>query len=41
MNVVNITLYTVFFATIFLNIDMGILPAGSNVIMKELQLNKT
>ena len=35
------TLYTVFCATIFLNIDMGILPAGSTIIKQELKLNNT
>lgn len=38
---VKATLYTVFFATIFLNIDMGILPAGSTIIKQELKLNNT
>jgi hypothetical protein len=29
LTVVKITLYIIFFANLFLNIDMGILPAGS------------
>lgn len=35
------TLYVVFFANLFLNIDMGILPAGSTIIKKELKLNNS
>lgn len=35
-NIVKIVLYVIFFANLFVNVDMGILPAGSTKIKKEL-----
>lgn len=37
--IVSFTLYILFFANLFVNIDMGILPAGSTKIKDELKLN--
>ena len=33
---IQIVLYVIFFANLFVNVDMGILPAGSTKIKKEL-----
>ena len=41
LTVVKLTLYCIFFANLFLNIDMGILPAGSTVIKDELKMNNS
>ena len=37
--IVNLVIYCLFFANLFVNVDMGILPAGSTIIKKELKLN--
>lgn len=37
--IVNLALYVLFFANLFVNIDMGILPAGSTKIKAELKVN--
>ena len=39
--VVSITLYVLFFANLFVNIDMGILPAGSTKIKGEMKLTNS
>ena len=36
---VYLTLYAVFFANLFCNVDVGILPAGSTVIKADLGIN--
>jgi hypothetical protein len=36
-----LVVYLQFFSNFFLNIDMGILPAGSTVIKEEMQLQNT
>ena len=38
--VIKLVVYCLFFANVFVNVDMGILPAGSIQIMKELNFNK-
>lgn len=38
-SLVYMTLYAVFFANLFCNVDMGILPAGSTVIKEDLNIN--
>lgn len=38
---IQIFLYVMFFANLFVNIDMGILPAGSSKIIDELNLTNT
>ena len=39
--VIGIIIYALFFANLFFNIDMGILPAGSIKIKKELDLTNS
>lgn len=39
--IVSITLYVLFFANLFVNIDMGILPAGSTKIKDEMKLTNS
>ena len=39
--IVSLVLYVLFFANLFVNIDMGILPAGSTHIKKELDINNS
>ena len=39
--VIALIIYFLFFANLFFNIDMGILPAGSIKIKKELKLNNS
>lgn len=39
--IVSITLYVLFFANLFVNVDMGILPAGSTKIKEEMKLTNS